>query len=52
MTCIEKYNEQKNITNKIIVNLNKAKKRLYKEYNRAKEDLYNGTRQSDYEVTA
>ena len=25
MTCIEKYNEQKNITNKIIVNLNKAK---------------------------
>ena len=25
MTCIEKYNEQKNITNKIIVNLNKAR---------------------------
>lgn len=25
MTCIEKYNEQKNITNKIIANLNKAK---------------------------
>ena len=24
MTCIEKYNEQKNITNKIISNLNKA----------------------------
>lgn len=35
MACIEKYNEQKNITNKIIV---------------AKENLYNGTRQSDYEV--
>ena len=27
-----------------------AEKRLHKEYNRAKEDLYNGTRQSDYEV--
>lgn len=25
MTCIEKYNEQKNITTKIISNLNKAK---------------------------
>lgn len=25
MTCIEKYNEQKNITNKIVVNLNKAR---------------------------
>ena len=25
MTCIEKYNEQKNITNKIISNLNRAK---------------------------
>ena len=25
MTCIEKYNEQKNITNKIISNLNKVK---------------------------
>lgn len=27
MTCIEKYNEQKNITNKIIANLNKARGR-------------------------
>lgn len=27
MTCIEKYNEQKNITNKIVVNLNKARGR-------------------------
>lgn len=27
-----------------------AEQRLHKEYSRAKEDLYNGTRQSDYEV--
>lgn len=27
MTCIEKYNEQKNITTKIVVNLNKARGR-------------------------